>query len=211
MATEIHKQTHPITAFSTTQVKVFPTRALVTRSLPSLTIRPGRNKITITNLTASAEEESIKVEGIFSGEVEGENAVISDINVDYLPDAMLWSEEQDEDSSDGEVIEQPEEASEQRIAELAGEEAVKFLEELKDLRDERETFRDTLESLRQRMNVINAFGQRVGANVDTSRAGFKPTEVLQDWLKIQQTELESLKEEQRVTKKTRDQEKARCH
>ncbi|RPA72242.1 hypothetical protein BJ508DRAFT_381668 [Ascobolus immersus RN42] len=198
MTTEIHKQTHAITALPTTLIKVFPTRALVTRSLPALTLSPGRNKVTITNLTSSAEEDSIKVEGVYTNTTtaESEKAVISDITVDYLSSALLWTADSDDSDSESD-LEEPEEASEERLAELAGDEAVKFLEELKALRKEAARHQDKLETLRIRLEAINS----MGAHFSYGRGDIvNPTEVLQNWMKIQDVESDSLKIQARETR-----------
>jgi hypothetical protein len=135
----IHKVTIPITNLPPTTVKVFPTCAQVERQTKGILIKPGRNKITIPNLTRFADEQSVKVEGT------GDSAVITDISVEYLHHYRLWPEDDDDDETlDPET--EDESDSEDNIAKLAGAEAVKFLETLKELRKKRKTLMDELAS-----------------------------------------------------------------
>lgn len=148
---DIHKISLPITAFPPTVVKVFPTCALVERESKAgtITIKPGRNKITIQNLTRHADEQSVKVEGL------GDAAVISDISVDCLPNATLWAEDDDDDEIfDSGAEDDLESDTEENIAKLVGDEAVGLVEDIKVLREKLQELEEGVGNARNRLTFL---------------------------------------------------------
>lgn len=123
----IHKQSFSIDDLAARSVTLYPTRAAVVRDIEDVTIevsnipncllilslsldlltlpqlKPGRNEITIHNLTPQADEHSIKVEG------HGTNALITDMTVDLIPN-YRFSSSPDSDSEDESDEEPPKNA-----------------------------------------------------------------------------------------------------
>ena len=97
MATEsIHRQSFSVPSLPTHSVTIYPSRAAIVRDIANVTILPGRNEITLHNLTPNAEEHSITVEG------RNTAGLVTDMAVDLVPNALYdpdeVSSEDDEDS-----------------------------------------------------------------------------------------------------------------
>ncbi|PWW76485.1 hypothetical protein C7212DRAFT_278832 [Tuber magnatum] len=100
----VHKQSFSIDNLSVRSVTIYPSRAAIVRDINNVTIKPGRNEITIYNLTPHAEADSIKVEG------HNTSALITDMAVDLIPNAK-YDEHQFSDHSDSDTPSEEEETS----------------------------------------------------------------------------------------------------
>ena len=95
MTTEsIHKQSFSVPSLPTHSVTIYPTRAAIVRDIANVTILPGRNEITLYNLTPNAEEHSITVEG------RNTAGLVTDMAVDLVPNALYGPEVSSEDEED---------------------------------------------------------------------------------------------------------------
>ena len=96
-ATEsIHKQYFSAPDLPTPSVTVYPSRAAIVRDIANVAILPGRNEITVENLTPNAEENSINVEACNTA------GVITEVAVDLVANALYDPQEdsiEDEGSS----------------------------------------------------------------------------------------------------------------
>ncbi|KAG0634000.1 hypothetical protein HOY80DRAFT_912790 [Tuber brumale] len=100
----IHKQSFSVDDLSVRSVTIYPSRAAIVRDINDVTIKPGRNEITIYNLTPHAEADSIKVEG------HNTLALITDMAVDLIPNAK-YDQHQFNDHSDSDTSSEGEETS----------------------------------------------------------------------------------------------------
>ncbi|OAR05824.1 hypothetical protein LLEC1_06723, partial [Akanthomyces lecanii] len=91
----------------TRAVVLFPGRAQVFRDIKDIRLKPGINEVTISGLSPTLDEDSVKVEGAGS-------AVITDISVEALPNQENFEDTYpDEDSSDEEESEKEDSDSEE--------------------------------------------------------------------------------------------------
>ncbi|KAM3467311.1 hypothetical protein NHJ6243_000342 [Beauveria neobassiana] len=89
----INKVDYKVADIPTRAVVLFPERAQVFRDIKDIALKPGINEVTISGLSPTLDEESIKVESAGS-------AVITDISVEALPNPDNFKDvETDEDSS----------------------------------------------------------------------------------------------------------------
>ncbi|KAG0134871.1 hypothetical protein HOY82DRAFT_553350 [Tuber indicum] len=100
----IHKQSFSVDDLSVRSVTIYPSRAAIVRDINNVTIKPGRNEITIYNLTPHAEADSIKVEG------HDTPALITDMAVDLIPNSK-YDEHQFDDHSDSDTSSEEDETS----------------------------------------------------------------------------------------------------
>lgn len=93
MATETHKQEFRIRELPTRSVVLFPTQAQIIRDISSITLKPGANKIVITGISPTVDENSIKVEGTGA-------ATITEVSHDLLPNREIYEEIYPSDDED---------------------------------------------------------------------------------------------------------------
>lgn len=90
-----------VSDLNTRSVTLFPTRAQICREIKDVELLPGTNEITVTGLTPTLDEDSVKVEGSGSAvitDISVESLSNSDIfNVVYPSDTEADSESEDED------------------------------------------------------------------------------------------------------------------
>ncbi|KAG8416809.1 hypothetical protein J3459_013623 [Metarhizium acridum] len=79
---------------NTRSVVLFPTRAQVVREMTAVNLKPATNKITVTGLSPTIEQESIKVEG------GGSSVIITDVAVELLPNRDIFEEVYPDSSRD---------------------------------------------------------------------------------------------------------------
>lgn len=97
-----------VSDLNTRSVTLFPTRAQICREIKEVELLPGTNEITVTGLTPTLDEDSLKVEG--SG-----SAVITDISVESLSNSDIFnvvypSDTESDSDSDDEDLEKEDEA-----------------------------------------------------------------------------------------------------
>ena len=79
MVTEsIHKQSFSLPSLPTYSVTIYPSRAAVVRNISNVKILPGKNEITLDNLTPNVEERTIKVE------TRNTAGVVTDVEVELV-------------------------------------------------------------------------------------------------------------------------------
>ncbi|RPB04346.1 hypothetical protein L873DRAFT_1786187 [Choiromyces venosus 120613-1] len=137
----IHKQSFSVDDLSVRSVTIYPSRAAIVRDINNVTIKPGRNEITIYNLTPHAEADSIKVEG------HNTRALITDMTVDLIPNAR-YDEHQFDDHSDSDTSSEEEEVST---------ELEKLEAQLKATKQELAEYREIEASCLQRQEYMNTF------------------------------------------------------
>lgn len=81
----IHKQEYRLLDLPTRTVTLFPSRAQVIRDIKNVALKAGINQVSITGLTPTVDEHSIKIEGTGS-------AVITDISVQLLPNQDIFED-----------------------------------------------------------------------------------------------------------------------
>lgn len=64
MANSIHRHAVSITDTTTRSVVLYPSRALVTREISDIELKPGTNEVEIYGLTPTIDQHSVKVDGI---------------------------------------------------------------------------------------------------------------------------------------------------
>ncbi|KAJ6782465.1 hypothetical protein PWT90_04829 [Aphanocladium album] len=102
----INKINYKVGDVPTRSVVLFPGRAQVFRDIKDVELKPGINEVTITGLSPTLDENSVKVEGTGS-------AVITDISVESLPnrdsfeDVYPDEDLSDESDSDDEEVDPP--------------------------------------------------------------------------------------------------------
>ncbi|ATY66578.1 mucoidy inhibitor A [Cordyceps militaris] len=146
----IHKIEYKLANVPTRAVILFPGRAQVFRDVKdielkaSLTSLPGINEVTITGLSPTLDEDSVKVQGAGS-------AVITDISVESLPnrdsfqDAYPDQDSSDDESDDDDDIEDPEPAD-----------LVAARLHLTALQDEARLIGDAIASVDKRQQILDA-------------------------------------------------------
>ena len=104
MVTEsTHKQYLSLSRLPTHSVTIYPSCAAIVRNISNVTILPGRNEITLDNLTSDVEEHTIKVEALNTA------WLVTDVEVELVRNAQpdtyaFFSEDDDEySSSEGET------------------------------------------------------------------------------------------------------------
>ena len=149
MATEAHKQEFRIRDLPTRSVVLFPTQAQIIRDISSITLKPGANKIVITGISPTVDENSIKVEGTGA-------ATITEVSHDLLPNREIYEEiyPSDDDDDDDETSSSDE--SDEEIDEMK-ELNAKIKKLQKSLVEEQEK----TNSGTNRLQICDNFGQSV--------------------------------------------------
>ncbi|KAJ4158716.1 uncharacterized protein LMH87_009230 [Akanthomyces muscarius] len=124
----------------TRAVVLFPGRAQVFRDIKDIKLRPGINEVTISGLSPTLDEDSVKVEGAGS-------AVITDISVEALPNQNNFEDVYpNEASSDEEESEKEDSDSEElHTAQLR----------VTELQDEMRLITDTIDSVAKRQTIMD--------------------------------------------------------
>ena len=96
-----HKQYLSLSRLPTHSVTIYPSCAAIVRNISNVTILPGRNEITLDNLTSDVEEHTIKVEALNTA------WLVTDVEVELVrnaqPDAYsIFSEDDEYSTSEGE-------------------------------------------------------------------------------------------------------------
>ncbi|KAM3457732.1 hypothetical protein MY3296_000805 [Beauveria thailandica] len=137
----INKVDYRVADIPTRAVVLFPERAQVFRDIKDITLKPGINEVTISGLSPTLDEESIKVESAGS-------AVITDISVEALPNTDNFDDvEPDEhfssSSDDSDDNEDPD-SEDLCAAKLR----------VRELQDEMWLIKDAIDSANQRQRII---------------------------------------------------------
>lgn len=90
MATSVHRQTVSVAGTATKSVVLYPSRALVTREVPNVELKPGTNEVEIYGLAPTVDQHSIKVDGIGT-------ASVTDMTVDLVPNRQSFAEVYEDD------------------------------------------------------------------------------------------------------------------
>ena len=90
----IHKQSFSVPSLPTRSVTIYPSRAAIVRDINNVTILPGKNEITLDNLTTNAEEHSIKVECCNTA------GLVTEVEVDLVANPLYDRHEDSKDGSD---------------------------------------------------------------------------------------------------------------
>ncbi|KAL8668812.1 MAG: hypothetical protein Q9168_006573 [Polycauliona sp. 1 TL-2023] len=95
---DIHQHELKVRDLPAQTVTLYPTRAHIVRTIEDVSLKPGVNEITIYGITPTADESSIKFEGVGS-------AIITDLTIDLVENHELF---EDAYPSDPEDIEESE-------------------------------------------------------------------------------------------------------
>lgn len=100
MATVVHRQEVLLSDLTTRAVTLYPSRALISREIPNINLKPGANEVEIYGLTPTTDEHSIKIDGIGS-------ASVTDMTIDLVENKISFAqaypdqvEAEDSDSED---------------------------------------------------------------------------------------------------------------
>lgn len=141
----INEIEYKVNDLPTRSVVLFPTRAQVCRELKDVDLKPGLNEITISGLTPTLDEDSVKVEG--SG-----SAIITNISVESLPNRDIFEDVYPESDSESESEEDDANDSDDDSAELKT-----AKEDLKALRDELSVANEEVANAEKRLAILNAY------------------------------------------------------
>ncbi|KAF7980193.1 hypothetical protein HWV62_39277 [Athelia sp. TMB] len=101
----LYKQKFRVEQWPTSKVILYPSRASVERVINAVNLKPGLNEITISDLTSSADPDSIRV----AGTTEGHPARINDLTIDHVNNPYTSDNASDTESEDeSETDEEPE-------------------------------------------------------------------------------------------------------
>ncbi|KAK4097809.1 hypothetical protein N658DRAFT_258570 [Parathielavia hyrcaniae] len=162
-----HKREFHVRDLATRSVTLFPTRAQVVRELKDVTLKPGPNEIIVVGLTPTADEHSIKVEGTGS-------AIITDIQVELLPNRDIFQEIYPDSDSESEQDESEDDQDDHDKVNAALE---KLRDQLVALDDGQKRAKETIASAESRLKILDAYGRTldskngvdIEASVDTYR------------------------------------------
>lgn len=129
----------------TRSVVLFPTRAQVCRELKDVDLKPGLNEITISGLTPTLDEDSVKVEG--SG-----SAIITNISVESLPNRDIFEDvypesDSESDSEGDDANDSDEDSADLKVAK----------DDLITLRDELSVANEEVANAEKRLAILNAY------------------------------------------------------
>ncbi|KAJ3477457.1 hypothetical protein NLG97_g8832 [Lecanicillium saksenae] len=136
----VNKINYKVGEVPTRSVVLFPGRAQIFRDIKDVELKPGINEVTISGLSPTLDENSVKVEGTGS-------AVITDISVESLPNRDNFEDVYpDEDSSD-ESDSDEEEVDPPALQELVNRET--------ELVDELNTINDATTGMDKRLAILD--------------------------------------------------------
>jgi hypothetical protein len=212
MDPEVHKQEFSIRNAATKSVTLFPTKAQVIRTIPSIGLKPGQNQLVLIGITPTADEHSIKVDGTGA-------ATISDLKVELVPN----QEDYLEIYPDEDVVDDLEESEDESEPEEPTGRLKEVIDRLKEVRLEAEDVSESSDSVNKRREELDHFLQAwAGSENATSenptvdvermmsryreeraktRQEFKELENRSTTLAKEESDL--LKEQHRLTKKSR--------
>jgi hypothetical protein len=146
----VHKHEFKLRELPTRAVTLFPARALVSRELKDLALRPGINEITIVGLTPTTDEDSIKVEGTGS-------AVISDISIEMLPNREIFEDiyPDSDDDEEEEVVTEEDDGSKFKASPESHAELHRLAKELVDIGDDRKLAQELVASVDARQAILD--------------------------------------------------------
>ncbi|OAA63790.1 hypothetical protein ISF_04499 [Cordyceps fumosorosea ARSEF 2679] len=138
----VNEIAYKIANVPTRTVALFPNRAQVLREINAIKLKPGINEVTISGLSPTLDEDSVKVEGTGS-------AIITDISVEALPnknnfqDVYPDEDSSEDDNSEEEQDPEPEDlrAARRRVTELE---------------DDMRLAKDALDSIDRRQKIMDA-------------------------------------------------------
>ncbi|TQV90650.1 mucoidy inhibitor A [Cordyceps javanica] len=136
----VHKIDYKLAHVPTRAVVLFPGRAQVFRDIKDIELKPGINEVTLSGLSPTLDEDSVKVEGVGP-------AVITDISVESLPNQDNFQDVYpDEDSSDDDESDDEEPESEELRA---------AQHRIIELQDEMHVITETIASVDQRQTILD--------------------------------------------------------
>lgn len=107
MTSSVHRQEVLLESLPTRSVTFYPSRALISREIPDVELKPGANEIEIYGLTPTTDEHSIKVDGFGA-------ASVTDMTIDLVPNretfAQVYPDDMDYEDSESEFEDDEEEA-----------------------------------------------------------------------------------------------------
>jgi hypothetical protein len=122
-------------SITTRSVTLYPAKAFVVRDIKDIVLEPGANEIAIYGITPTADENSIKVDGIGS-------ATINDMRIDLVSNPEHFADVYDSDDSDESVDESED-----------GEPLEESFEELRKVSDELRQNQTAIEAMEEAANV----------------------------------------------------------
>lgn len=148
MATEVHKQEFRIRDLPTRSVILFPSQAQIIRDIASITLKPGANKIVITGISPTVDENSIKVEGTGA-------ATITEVSHDLLPNREIYEEVYPSDDEDEDETSLSDESDEE-IDEMK-----ELNVKIKEAQNKLASHQESINSGTNRLQICDNFGQSV--------------------------------------------------
>ncbi|KAI5782561.1 hypothetical protein EDC01DRAFT_780303 [Geopyxis carbonaria] len=158
MQSQIEEQVISILDLPTEALTIAPTSCTVTRDIPGITLRPGPNYIAITDITAYADEASIRVSGLLSSAGIDE-AVVTEMTIEHVAPTVR------DKSDDSDVSDSESEATPQQPAAL-----VDARKRLIELTTEQGLAKAALTSVNERWRLLKAAVDAGVVNVRTETA-----------------------------------------
>ncbi|KAJ2974798.1 hypothetical protein NQ176_g5864 [Zarea fungicola] len=158
----INKIEYKLVDVPTRSVVLFPARAQIFRDIKDIDLKTGINEVTITGLSPTLDEDSVKVEGTGS-------AIITDISVVSLPNRDIFNEVYpDDDVSDesDDEDDDPETSAELKQAEAR----------VAEIQDEARLVEDTILSTSKRQQILDLRSE--SADKSELEKGARLTELL---------------------------------
>ncbi|KAG5918469.1 hypothetical protein E4U42_006840 [Claviceps africana] len=152
----INKISYKIRDLSTRSVTLFPSRAQIHRDIRNIGLKPGTNEITISGLSPTVDEGSIKVEG-------GSGLIINDVSIETLPNREIFEEiypdldSDDAEAEDGDDDDDDDDLDETRWKEDA--ELKNAKRELTALHDARKMAEEAVASAESRLKLLDAYAK----------------------------------------------------